>query len=216
MATNNFKSFATGAGANVTSQADYEALSALANGFQAGKASSAQINKALRQSSSMTTMLGQFINSAGMDALDNGNITTLLNNFLSALSINLSLGNASRRTVGAGANQIPDMSSFSSLFSGNGYQKLPSGLIIQWGVTGNSNSSTGIASATFPIVFPNACLHVSLSEQTTVTGTTPYTGVNAWGLDTTLATSGFNAVCASRLSNAAAAAETARFIAIGY
>lgn len=66
MATNNFKPFATGAGANVTSQADYEALSALLAGFQAGRASSAQINKALRQSSSMSAMLGAVYRSCGV------------------------------------------------------------------------------------------------------------------------------------------------------
>ncbi len=38
MATNDFKPFATGSGANVLSQADYEALSALASGFLSGKA----------------------------------------------------------------------------------------------------------------------------------------------------------------------------------
>jgi hypothetical protein len=49
MAKNDFKPFATGASANVITQADYEALTALLTGFQAGKASSAQINKAIRQ-----------------------------------------------------------------------------------------------------------------------------------------------------------------------
>ncbi len=38
MATNDFKPFATGSGANVLSQADYEALAALASGFLSGKA----------------------------------------------------------------------------------------------------------------------------------------------------------------------------------
>ncbi|UQY45079.1 gp53-like domain-containing protein [Mixta hanseatica] len=128
----------------------------------------------------------------------------------------LGLGDASKRGVGSGANQIPDMSSFSSLLSETGYQKLPGGLIIQWGLTGASNASTGIATATFPITFPTACLNVSLTEQTTVTGTTPHSGVNCWGLNTTLTTSGFTATCAAKLSNAAAASEAARFIAIGY
>ena len=50
MAKNDFKPFATGAGANVMSQADWEALPALLSGFTAGKASSAQVNKAIRQS----------------------------------------------------------------------------------------------------------------------------------------------------------------------
>ena len=73
MATNNFKPFAIGNGANVTSQNEYEQLDALLAGFQAGKASSAQINKALRQSSVMAHVLAQFISdSAGVDVLDNG------------------------------------------------------------------------------------------------------------------------------------------------
>lgn len=41
--------------------------------------------------------------------------------------------------------------------SSNGYQKLPSGLIIQWGYAG---TSTAGISTTFPITFPNACLAV--------------------------------------------------------
>ncbi|MBP2155769.1 hypothetical protein [Erwinia rhapontici] len=89
MATNNIKPFAIGNGANVTSQADYESLSALLTGFQSGKASSAQINKALRQSSFVASVLAQFIsNAAGVDVLDNGNATALLNNFIAALKAN--------------------------------------------------------------------------------------------------------------------------------
>ncbi|MBL2606776.1 hypothetical protein ELK16_27695, partial [Klebsiella pneumoniae] len=87
MATNDFKPFATGSGANVLSQADYEALSALASGFLSGKASSAQVNKALRQSSSIAAVLAQFMaDSTGSDVLDNGNIATLLNILKSALN----------------------------------------------------------------------------------------------------------------------------------
>lgn len=87
MATNNFKAFAISSGANVLSQADYEALSALASGFTPGKASSAQINKAIRQSSTMAAVLAQFMaDSTGSDVLDNGNTTTLLNTLLAALS----------------------------------------------------------------------------------------------------------------------------------
>lgn len=76
MATNNFKPFATGVGANVTSQADYEALTALVTGFQSGKAASAQINKALRQSSFVSSALAQFISDKlNQDVLDNGDIS---------------------------------------------------------------------------------------------------------------------------------------------
>lgn len=86
MAINNFKPFAIGAGANVLSQADYEALAALSSGFQAGKASSAQINKVLRQSAVMASMLAQFIaDSSGNDVLDNGNTAAILANLKAGL-----------------------------------------------------------------------------------------------------------------------------------
>ena len=87
MATNNFKPFGIASGANVTSQADYEALAALASGFIAGKASSAQINKVLRQSSTMSYVLAQFISdSASVDVLDNGIPATVLSNLKAAIT----------------------------------------------------------------------------------------------------------------------------------
>lgn len=154
MATNNFKPFATGAGANVTSQADYEALSALISGFQAGKASSAQINKALRQCSTMSAMLGQFIAAAGLDALDNGNLSTLLTSFTSALTANLSLGTASKKNVGTGAGQIPDMNSFPSGTGTNSFwYKYPNGKIEQFGYI--VTSATSPVNVTFPTAFLN-------------------------------------------------------------
>ena len=73
MAQNDFKSFATGSGANVTSQADWEVLAALATGFQSGKASSAQINKAIRQASFIAAALAQYTSDkTGGDVLDDG------------------------------------------------------------------------------------------------------------------------------------------------
>lgn len=87
MATNNFRAFGIGAGANVTSQSDYEALAALLTGFQSGKASSAQINKALRQSTTMANVLAQFISdSASVDVLDNGTPAAILANLKSAMT----------------------------------------------------------------------------------------------------------------------------------
>lgn len=78
MATNNFKAFALDPNANVMSQADWEALPALLSGFTSGKASSAQMNKALRQSTVMAAMLGKFIvDYSGKSALDDGDLATL-------------------------------------------------------------------------------------------------------------------------------------------
>ncbi|EAS9906016.1 phage tail protein [Salmonella enterica] len=76
MAKNDFKPFATGKGANVTSQPDWEALPALLSGFTAGKASSAQVNKALRQASFIAAALAQYTASkSGQDVLDDGDLS---------------------------------------------------------------------------------------------------------------------------------------------
>ena len=73
MAQNDFKSFAIGAGANVTPQADWEALASLVTGFQSGTASSAQINKAIRQASFIAAALAQYTSDkTGGDVLDDG------------------------------------------------------------------------------------------------------------------------------------------------
>ncbi|EBR0591439.1 phage tail protein [Salmonella enterica] len=76
MAKNDFKPFATGKGANVTPQPDWEALPALLSGFTAGKASSAQVNKALRQASFIAAALAQYTASkSGQDILDDGDLS---------------------------------------------------------------------------------------------------------------------------------------------
>ncbi|MEZ1328123.1 phage tail protein [Enterobacter asburiae] len=209
MATNNFKAFALDPNANVTSQSDWESLPALLSGFTAGKASSAQVNKALRQASVIASVLAQFIaNSSGNDVLDNGDTATILANLISALKANsandflqkinnlsditnpatartnlalgnsavlnvgtgagtvaagndariygalqaannladiasadttranLGLGSAATKNVGVGSNQIPDMNSFTSSLTINGWFKFPNGLIIQCGIGG--------------------------------------------------------------------------------
>lgn len=132
MAINNFKPFAINSNANVTNQNDWEMLSVLNTGFQSGKASSAQINKALRQATVLSSTIGQFIANSGIDALDDGNISELVTRFTEALTTNLGLGSAATRSVGNGEDQIPDMSFFAS---GPGWVKFPDGTIIQRGVS---------------------------------------------------------------------------------
>jgi hypothetical protein len=50
----------------------------------------------------------------------------------------------------------------------NGYQKLPGGLIVQWGEVIESTTATDYK--TFPIVFPNACLSATLSVNSSSPG----------------------------------------------
>lgn len=169
MAINNFKPFALDPNANVTSQADWEALPALLSGFTAGKASSAQVNKAIRQASFIAAALAQYTaNKSGLDVLDDGDLNGFISKMgtafgkdfqaldatLSALAglatganklpyftgndtaaqtdltsvgrdiigkntiadilTYLGLGEAAKRDVGTGNDQIPDMSSFSA------------------------------------------------------------------------------------------------------
>lgn len=87
MSTNDFQVFAGGAGANVLTQADYLAYADKDVGFQSGLAESDAANKVLRQASIISAMVAQFIvDNAGVDALDDGTITTLKTNFAAAIN----------------------------------------------------------------------------------------------------------------------------------
>lgn len=225
MAINNFKPFALDPNANVTSQADWEALPALLSGFTAGKASSAQVNKAIRQASFIAAALAQYTaNKSGLDVLDDGDLNGFISKMgtafgkdfqaldatLSALAglatganklpyftgndtaaqtdltsvgrdiigkntiadilTYLQLGEAAKRDVGTGNNQLPDMSAFGMSRNGQtAWDILPNGMIRQVGTVtltpvGNFNAITlgGVLYYThyyrvnFPRQFPNA------------------------------------------------------------
>ena len=65
---------------------------------------------------------------------------------------NLGLGEAAKRNVGTGENQIPDMTSFAS---GDGWMKLPNGKILQYGRGAITPTlSTQTMRITFSIPFP--------------------------------------------------------------
>ena len=88
MATNDFKAFATGVGANVLTQAEYEALTALTTGFSAGTAKSAELNKVWRQSSFAISAIAQFVaDYSGSDALDNGDLAGFQAQFETAVAL---------------------------------------------------------------------------------------------------------------------------------
>lgn len=265
MAKNNFKPFATGAGANVMSQADWEALPALLSGFTAGKASSAQVNKAIRQASFIAAALAQYTaNKSGLDVLDDGDVAGFISKMSTAfgkdfqaldatltalaglatgvnklpyftgtdsaaqtdltqigrdvigqttvanLLTYLGLGEAAKRGVGTGNNQLPDMSSFAASLSGNGWQKLPSGLIIQWAQV--LSNSGGFAPWTYPIAFPSACLQVYA---------TPFVGASAQDFSLTMIgnpgkTAATTACYVSGVQSSTTGQIGVRYLAIGY
>ena len=75
---NDFKPFATNRDANIIGQAEYETLAALGNGFAKGLAKSSELNKVMRQSSSITAALARFAAAkTGEALLDNGDIDSL-------------------------------------------------------------------------------------------------------------------------------------------
>ncbi|EFK4398453.1 phage tail protein [Escherichia coli] len=93
-----------------------------------------------------TTMLNAL---AGKQPLDN-TLTNLSGKDVAGLLTYLGLGEAAKRDVGTGDNQIPDMGAFAS---GSGWFRLPGGYIVQFGTF--SGNTTRFISGHFPIPFPN-------------------------------------------------------------
>lgn len=117
---------------------------------------------------------------------------------------NLGLGEAAKRNVGTGANQIPDMGSFTLSVSGTGYQKLPSGFILQWGSIGTSGIAQDVVTH-FPIAFPNRCLRVLVSQDYT-----PDSGAVGY-----IACAGFSPDPVKFISRASTPGLGASFLALG-
>ncbi|WP_233476961.1 phage tail protein [Enterobacter asburiae] len=111
MAKNDFKPFATGAGANVMSQADWEALPALLTGFQSGKASSAQMNKIFRQAGFIAAALAQYTaNKSGLDVLDDGDVSGFITKMTTAFGKDFQGLDATLTALAGlatGANKLP-------------------------------------------------------------------------------------------------------------
>jgi len=91
---------------------------------------------------------------------------------------------------------------FTSGLAVNGYQKLPSGLIIQWGFD-TTTYSGGLVTITFPITFPNAVFLVNSNKY--INGDTDGGAVSAF--TSSMSTTGF-----SMSTNAAGCV----WIAVGY
>jgi hypothetical protein len=125
-------------------------------------------------------------------------------------SANAALGNgdwawfvcdgSSSWTVTLGSLQLGYSAAFGASLATNGYQKLPSGMIIQWGFASSSGATANNLVITLPIAFPGSILNaqgiavgssaasllcqLSLMANTTVTFTTVNNGafVSAQGV----------------------------------
>ena len=77
---------------------------------------------------------------------------------------------------------------FTSSLATNGYQKLPSGLIMQWGLLENANLDQSWNAVSFPIAFPNNALNVTAS----ISATGAIGGTRAILIDTDIRATGFD------------------------
>ncbi|HIA8895158.1 TPA: gp53-like domain-containing protein [Escherichia coli] len=81
---------------------------------------------------------------------------------------NLGLGEAAKRDVGNGQNQIPDMSAWEcGGDTTTGWRRSPDGYIEQWGLTGDTTNEVLI---NFPIPFPTAVISINEHDQAPVAG----------------------------------------------
>jgi len=104
-ASTDFLPFATGAGANVVSQAIYAADTAVANGFTSGIASSAKFNKVFRQASFVAAGVATWMATAlNINIADDGD----LSNFVANLGLAV-------RAAASGGNFIADTGAVNAL-----------------------------------------------------------------------------------------------------
>ncbi|HAL3434560.1 TPA: phage tail protein [Escherichia coli] len=140
-----------------------DAITALINGAPATMDTLKEIAAAINNDPKFSTTINNALE--GKQPLDN-TLTNLSGKDVPSLLTYLGLGEAAKRNVGTGANQIPDMGSFTLSVSGTGYQKLPSGFILQWGSIGAPGIAQDVVTH-FPIAFPNRCLRVLVSQDYT-------------------------------------------------
>jgi len=103
--------------------------------------------------------IGGSLGVVGDLTLEGSLVTTSTNNVFNGLTVNGQLILAD-----ANGDYIPTVSlstsSFASSLGQNGYQKLPGGLIMQWGLSATINMGSP-TTTTFPILFPNNCFSVT-------------------------------------------------------
>ena len=121
---------------------------------------------------------------AGKQPLDN-TLTNLSGKDVAGLLAYLGLGEAAKRNVGTGENQIPDMSSYAS---GSGWRKMPDGSIEQWGrIRFPGEHESVSANVSFPIPFTQTPDIIIVFDG-------GFGGGNMWGA-TNWSTTGFIAHC---------------------
>jgi hypothetical protein len=137
-----------------------------------------------------------YVGSATMPVVRAGTDTINVNN--SAPGTSLTLGNGDTLTLESngvngwyavhGSVQLGSSAAFGSSLAAAGYQKLPSGLVIQWGSFTASSSVGAAVAVTFTLAFPGSNWQVFLTPALSSTATSA-----AWYDSNT--TTGFNGRC---------------------
>ncbi|HCN9612629.1 phage tail protein [Escherichia coli] len=177
------------------------AITALINGAPATLDTLKEIAAAINNDPKFSTTINNAL--SDKQPLDE-TLTHLSGKDVAGLLAYLGLGEAAKRNVGTGANQIPDMGSFTLSVSGTGYQKLPSGFILQWGSIGAPGIAQDVVTH-FPIAFPNRCLRVLVSQDYT-----PDSGAVGY-----IACAGFSPDPVKFISRASTPGLGASFLALG-
>ncbi|MFZ3788607.1 phage tail protein [Salmonella enterica subsp. enterica] len=123
------------------------AITALINGAPDTLDTLKEIAAAINNDPKFSTTINNAL--SGKQPLDE-TLTHLSGKDVAGLLAYLGLGEAAKRNVGTGDNQIPDMGAFAS---GSGWFRLPGGYIVQFGTF--AGNTTRFISGHFPIPFPN-------------------------------------------------------------
>lgn len=151
MSINNFKPFATGVGANVVTQAAFEAdATVLSQGFVTGTANALKLNKVWRQASFIAAAIAQFVSNAGYDVLDDGNLNTFLGNFLSARNafLNKSVAGNTDITLDPVLEANYPTLNLTGILTGNINVFIPAGRQAYYNII---NATTGAFTVTFKV-----------------------------------------------------------------
>ncbi|MCI3100244.1 phage tail protein [Escherichia coli] len=128
-----------------------DAITALINGAPATLDTLKEIAAAINNDPKFSTTINNAL--SGKQPLDE-TLTHLSGKDVAGLLAYLGLGEAAKRDVGTGENQIPDMSSWKRNPSSNRWRKLPDGTIIQMGISASGPLGSPV-NITLPISFSN-------------------------------------------------------------
>ncbi|AKH64760.1 MULTISPECIES: hypothetical protein [Photorhabdus] len=188
---NDFKVFAVSNNANVISQERYEESQSLQTGFPPENIPIHVLNKVLRQSSTISSVVANFIaTQSGDNVLDDGDIAKL------TAQLDKALGQKIKTAF--------DRSK--ALLSANGWWKCgDTGIIIQWGQENASISRSDYRNFTIP--FPNACGQIVAT----------YSSFDNYGFGVAaLAVSASQFILTCRNARGSLVSCSVRYLAIGY